>query len=694
VDISEQTWLWSDRFVYVTLTESGGTEEMFDVLGRIPDALDAESDVVEVVNFGAVGVNDGDELERWSIATRPVPDAGPETSSHCAFWVATIGDTTQFPALAADTDVDRAIDEVMSAAATEKAQERAAEAATRAESGELVVVPVTREKADADEAASPPRRDWSALKRSADDWGVFAENGAGIMLRRYEGYYTGLDRVLPDGTLHEVVPMLGTDPLLMRHIGGTILSKDGATVHWATNLEHDIYRCDIATGEVTKLLEDLPKINTIALLDDDHLMVKTDKDLRVHAGTTVGLKLVASDTTELGPARAWRGGKAIICGTVSEPELAIYGWAHGTLVRMAEITVEINCYSTEVGDDDDPRVFVGGEGVTYELKNLDTAYQKFEAWAREQADERAKATGLVAAIHMTAPSPGIQEGTYEARAACAWMCRGEIGFGFALTQEGGGYRVAASHEYGVREVTPAIVGPSFQWDWRFDHKGIVVVNEGAAHEVDLVLGTSKPLITGGVVERASYVRGGYVTIEAGELVLYARSGDDVREAGRLDLNGIEPDDLGVAENGDVVFVRMGEHTAFLAVDVAAGTFHAMGKLQLDDYFTAYVRGGQLYVQNTYEGSGSPVIRHHVTGLAEARAAAIAGGEALESLEMEALTEGTVFGWPDYDMTTYNAKSGDENDEDSEDEVSDDDDDDDDDDEDDEDSEDEDEDDEE
>jgi hypothetical protein len=234
---------------------------------------------------------------------------------------------------------------------------------------------------------------------------------------------------------------------------------------------------------------------------------------------------------------------------------------------------------------------------------------------------------------------------------------------FALASQGSGYRVVAGHEGGVRAVKPAIVGPSFQWDWTLDQKGVVVVNEGEAHEVDLIAGTSRPLVTGGTVERASYVRGGYVTIEDTELVLYARQGDDTRQAGRLDM-GLTPDELGVAGGGDVVFVRSGETVAFVAVDVEAGAFYAMGTLALGDYFTAYLRGGVLYVQNTYEGSGTPVVRHRVHGLAEARAAAIAGGDALESLDIDEMEAGAVFGNEEYDgMTEFNAKEDSEDDED-------------------------------
>lgn len=663
VEVDDQTWLWSDRFVFVTLqSESTDAEAMFAALGAIPNGLEEVAAVVEVVGFGAVGLNEGDALEQRSIATQPVPDAGPETTSHCAFWVSKIGDATRFPAPAADADVDRAVADAGAAVATARAEERAGAARARAEAGELVVVPVTRDRTDQDDG--PKRFDWSALKREDDDWGTFSEAGAGIMLRRYEGYYTGVDRVLDDGSVHEVVPTLGKDPLLMRHIGSAVVSDDGRTAWWTTNLEHDVYRCDLVSGELACVLAGLPKVNTIALLDAGEVMVKTDQDLRIYAARDGELVLVASDATELGPARAWRGGKAIICGTVSEPELVVYGWAHGALARLAEITVEINCYSTEVsevsevsevGDDDEQRVFCGGEGVTYELLNLDAAYMRFATWAREQAEARAQATGLVASVDSTAPSPGIQEGSYEARSAVAWLCTGEAGVAFALTSEGGGYRVAAADEDGAREVTPAIVGPSFQWDWSFDQKGVLVVNEGEAHEVDLVAGTSRRILDGHEVTRVSPVRDGVVALEDTALVVYARHSAELRETGRLELDEA-PDELGVAEGGDVVFVRFGETVAFLAVDRDDGALYAMGTLELGDYFTAYLRKGQLYVQNTYEGSGTPVRRYRVDGLAPAREAAVARGAALASLELEEMDAGAVFGAESYDgMTEFNAK---------------------------------------
>jgi hypothetical protein len=69
------------------------------------------------------------------------------------------------------------------------------------------------------------------------------------------------------------------------------------------------------------------------------------------------------------------------------------------------------------------------------------------------------------------------------------------------------------------------------------------------------------------------------------------------------------------------------------------------------------------VQNAYEGTGTPVIRHRVRGLAEARAAAIEG-EAIETLSNCEMAEGAVFGADAYEgMTELNAKSDAHDDED-------------------------------
>ena len=676
-----QTWLWSERFVFITLDgPESGPEEAFEALAAIFFAVEteAEHDVVEVVGLGAIGVNDGDTAEAWSIATQPVPDAGPEYGHKIAFWVPRIGDTTRFPVPAADAAVDQMLNAAREKVAMAAAQQRAAAATKRAERGELIVVPLAP-AADGDaedgetEAAGTPRM--ITFKKGDEDWGTFAASGAGIMLRRYEGYYTGVDRVTPDGQVHEVVPLLGADPLLMRHVGSLALSPEGGRALWATNLERDVWTCDLATGERKRLLEGLPKIDRLAFLDDGLIMVKTNHDVRLYAERPEGMALRALAPCELGPAYPWRGGKAIVCCSVTDPEVIVFGWSHGMLGRLAEISVEINGYSSEVADD---RVVFSGGDVPYELVNLEQAWQRYDGWAGERAAERAAATGLVAEVDGAAPSPGIQEGSHEARSAVAWLATGAAGIAFGLVStDDGGYRVVAADDGGAHEITPAIVGPSFQWDWSFDQRGVIVVNHGRVHEVDLAGRTSRELTIGGVAERACYVHGGYAVVEDTELVLYRRQGDVVEEAGRMDL-ACTPDEMGVAraeEHGDVVFVRQGEVAVFLAIDVATGEVRVMGSLELGDYFTAYLREGVLYVQNTYEGSGTPVRRHRVRGLAEARAAAM-GTEAIEVLEWEEVEAGSVFGSEEYDgVSVFNAKADEvSDDDDDDDEVSDDDDD--------------------
>jgi tetratricopeptide (TPR) repeat protein len=77
------------RFVEIAVEvdpDDGFPAEGFEAIEAAADAIHAITPVVEVVGYNAIGLSDDDPGEQWSIATQPVPDAGPEPSYHVAFW--------------------------------------------------------------------------------------------------------------------------------------------------------------------------------------------------------------------------------------------------------------------------------------------------------------------------------------------------------------------------------------------------------------------------------------------------------------------------------------------------------------------------------------------------------------------------------------------------------------------------------
>ena len=77
------------RFVEIAVEvdpDDGFPTEGFEALEAAADAIHAIAPLVEVVGYNAIGLSEDDPGEQWSIATQPVPDAGPEPSYHVAFW--------------------------------------------------------------------------------------------------------------------------------------------------------------------------------------------------------------------------------------------------------------------------------------------------------------------------------------------------------------------------------------------------------------------------------------------------------------------------------------------------------------------------------------------------------------------------------------------------------------------------------
>ncbi|NVB78359.1 MAG: hypothetical protein HOV81_08200 [Kofleriaceae bacterium] len=80
---------FTGRFIEITVeTDPDGDfpESAFEALEAAADAVHAIAPLVEAVGYSAIGLSDDDAGEQWSIATQPVPDAGPEPTYYVAFW--------------------------------------------------------------------------------------------------------------------------------------------------------------------------------------------------------------------------------------------------------------------------------------------------------------------------------------------------------------------------------------------------------------------------------------------------------------------------------------------------------------------------------------------------------------------------------------------------------------------------------
>jgi hypothetical protein len=90
----EEPAVFSGRFLEIAVdTDPDGTpysdeipQSAFAALEAAVDAVHAIAPIVEAVGYNAIGLSDDDPGEQWSIATQPVPDAGPEPTYYVAFW--------------------------------------------------------------------------------------------------------------------------------------------------------------------------------------------------------------------------------------------------------------------------------------------------------------------------------------------------------------------------------------------------------------------------------------------------------------------------------------------------------------------------------------------------------------------------------------------------------------------------------
>jgi tetratricopeptide (TPR) repeat protein len=559
--------LWSDRFALVRLADPDTD------LRALVEAVHAVAPVVEAVNLRAIGVNTGDPAEAWSVATQPVPDAGPEFGEYVAFWVGRLADTTRFPEPVADPAVSAALWETAAEVVRRRAQQRLAESVDEVAAGAVLLVPV-------EDRALPEPQGWryvNDFKRDPDDTGWFAPDGTGVMLRRHEGYYTGLDRVTADGRVSEVIPTVAEAPLLARHIEAISVSPDGRWALYAVYLGRQLWYVDLDTGTTGYLFESDRKISTTAFLSGTEVLVKSETQLRVYSFDSGSVDLLAAAPVGAGHAVTCRNGRIIVCGAVSAPELVVFGWCDGVLARIAEISAEVSSDAIRSAGD---RAFVS-ERVTYEIANLDLAWERFATWVREQKARAGASTGVVVEECYEAPSHRINEAP-EA----------------------------------IRQVT----APAVDWDWRPDYQAVVVVAQGRAYEADLVERTARPLVSD--VDLATYTAEGCAVVRDDELVLYRwphGSSEPPTESGRI-WHSSDVGELTWAYGGRVLVVTGGGRTSFLAVH--NGSLYPVGALDGDDWFAIWNHGQALYLQSGYEWGDEPVRRFRATGFETAVPAAL------------------------------------------------------------------------
>ncbi len=604
---------WSDRFVVAVITPEEASdlpERAVGALEALVDAVHAVAPLREAVGLSAVGLSVGDPGESWSIATQPVPDPGPEYPRHVGFWIGGVIDVAGFAPLAPAAAAEAAMHQVRTDIARRDADAWIGDARARQERGEIVIIPVEGE---------PPTPPGHGLgdRVGPDDYARTA-GGAGVILRRHDGYYPGVDRITASGEVATVLPVDSATPLLLRHVDAVSVSPDGRWALYATALQRELWRLEIATGATVKLAELPRKVVATAFFASGELMVRTEAALRIYRMTGDEVELIGRASTELGTATVVGGGRIIVIGQLEAPQVVVYGWSDGVLARLARITAPINCYTIGTVDG---RVFARTE-LPVEIVNLEASWERFAAWRRERTAAHAALTGLVVEEISGGPSPGIQEGPAALRDEVSWLVTGPAGLSFALaSDDDDGYRAVAGDEDGPHELEPPIAAPSFVYDWRPDGKAVLAVANGALHEIDLVARTTRPLGEG--VDRACYTRDGYAAAEGTELVLYrwAAGGDaEPVELGRLAVDE-DLEELGWTAEGAALVVVVDGHTSILAID--GGVMRPLGSVELDGWYCIWNLDGVTYLQLSYEGAPRPIHQFRLIGVAAAIAAAAA-----------------------------------------------------------------------
>ena len=447
---------------------------------------------------------------------------------------------------------------------------------------------------------------------------VLRSGAADALRRRAEERAADSAAALAAGEI-VLVPVAEEVGELVRDPDVVSVSPDGRRALFATDVGADVWCLDVESGRTWEVLTGLPRITSLAFLDGDQVMVKTDPWLGVYGFRGDRLVRLAARETEPGPATVWGGGRVLLAGTAGAPGIVVFGWCDGVLARLAELSAPVNGDRVRVVGD---RAFAA-DRITFELANIGPAWDRFAGWVRHRASAAAASGGVVVEEVADAPPHGIWAAPDAVRAAADWYATGTAGLTFALSRTGSGYQALAGDAEGVRPFEPALVAHTFPYDWRPDGRAVLVYARGRLVEANLVTGAVRPLLTG--AEGFSYTAEGCAVVRDRRLVLYRwEHGSDgpPEEVGAVGLpNGGKVHYLGWAAGGRVLHVTAGGYTSFVAV--AAGRLYPLGAFPARDWFHVWARDGALYFQNTDESSDVPLRLLRASGLERAVPAALA-----------------------------------------------------------------------
>jgi hypothetical protein len=301
-ELDEPDCLWSDAFAVIRL-RSIDDEPAFGGLATVIEAIHHVAPLVEAVGWNAIGVNAADAAELWSIATQPVPDAGPDFSGRVGFWVPALADTRAFARPHHDADFDDAWREAEDADARAVAEARVAASAHDA----VMLAPV-------DELPEPVELPAAIAAQLRDDYDIvrLGASGDGVILRHRQGYYVALDRVSATGDVRTVVP-----DDTVGHLEA--VSTDGHAAVYAT--AEAVTWVDLRTGIRGELLHvrDGGRVESTAFLADGCVLVRFHDALVV---VDPARGEVARAVVRPGPIAVWRG-RLVLCAAGVSPELVV-----------------------------------------------------------------------------------------------------------------------------------------------------------------------------------------------------------------------------------------------------------------------------------------------------------------------------------------------------------------------------------
>ncbi len=457
-----------------------------------------------------------------------------------------------------------------------------------------------------------------------------------------------------DGELTILIEDDGAAPVAARSLEAAAMSPDGHTVVLLTELGQRVQRVELSTGridEVVRMRGDA-RIESLAVLADGFVMIRTQDEMIV---LDLDDGPVARVALRRGPVVPWGGGRLLLCAAGSAPELVVFGWHRGVLAPIAEVGADLAPDSLEVIGE---RVFCRGR-ISYEVVDLEPAWQHFAAWADAVVDVRAEeaiAGQLVVEEVSIAPPSGLGEVSEAIRARlgeAGWCVTGPAGLAFVLRPlEGEGEYVASvADELEVHAIIPEVIGESFEWQMRDDGGAVLVVADHVAWELDLVARTARRLI--GDVRRACYTADGFAVIAGGDLALYrwghGEDGDAAEELERIAIDSeADVTDLTSTAAGRVVLLGVDGRSLLLAVH--GGEVHPIGRLDEAGWTAAWTRDGAFYLQAGADDDAR--VRRYRVRDAAALAELAVGSAPLYRLATWVVEPAAVIELPEYPHRTW------------------------------------------